>query len=135
MVNRFERLNEYNIKNDKETINDSTINKDDKNTNKENNKKVNKIDNKKDEKINNKDNNKMINTLDKNSANENHNKTVIKPTRFIESLLQNKKEERVVVGFRLEKSVDEMLEAIVKQNGLKKSDFVNDVLKKALGLN
>lgn len=135
MANRFERLNEYNIKNDKETINDSIINKDDKNTNKENNKKVNKIDNKIDEKTNNKGDNEMVDTLDRNSANENHNKTVIKPTRFIESLLQNKKEERVVVGFRLEKSVDEMLEAIVKQNGLKKSDFVNDVLKKALGLN
>lgn len=135
MANRFERLNEYNSKNDIEMIEDTVINKDDKNTNKEDDKKVNKIDNKRDKKINNKDENEIINTLDENLANENNKKTVIKPTRFIESLLQNKKEERVVVGFRLEKSVDEMLEAIVKQNGLKKSDFVNDVLKKALGLN
>lgn len=63
-----------------------------------------------------------------------------KPTKFLEKMMKNKKaEEKILVGFRIDKEVDEGLETLVneaKTNGVKisKQDIVNDLLKKELGL-
>ncbi|MGG0476194.1 hypothetical protein ABEY96_28870 [Priestia aryabhattai] len=105
MSNIFNQINSVNEENNKE--------KTDKIVNKSVNKNVNNKANKK--------------TEEKKQPNR-------KNSRLVESLLQQKKEERVLVGFRLEKSVSDAIDTIVKENKLKKSDFVNDLLKKAMGL-
>ncbi|MGH3040448.1 MAG: hypothetical protein ACRDNG_01665 [Gaiellaceae bacterium] len=78
--------------------------------------------------------NENVNYSVNNEVNENVSE--IKTTRFVESLLQKKtaQEEKVLVGFRLDQSVGETIDTIVKKNRLKKSEFVNDLLRKALGL-
>jgi hypothetical protein len=101
--------------------------------------------------LNKKDNNKVkgtANKKDNKNVNKKDNKVdekqeltpvseeTVKTTKFVESLLNNKKkEEKELVGFRIRKSTNEAIEAIVKQSDVKKSEFVDEILRKALGLN
>lgn len=100
-----------------------------------NNEEFKEIDNKKDKENANKKNNKIDKENVKKNLKEEADKKSRKNSRLVESLLQQRKEERILVGFRLEKSVSDTIDKIVKEHKLKKSDFVNDLLKKAMGLN
>ncbi|MFJ7932653.1 hypothetical protein [Peribacillus sp. NPDC096448] len=53
---------------------------------------------------------------------------------LVESILEEKKDkdEKVVVTYRIEKSVADEINEIVDENNLKKGDFVSELLKKAL---
>ncbi|UKS67700.1 hypothetical protein [Rossellomorea marisflavi] len=71
----------------------------------------------------------------------NENEMVIPPKqpKVLEKLMKKKTEEKVLLGVRVNKSVDDGLEALVKQakdGGYKtsKQELVNEILKKELGL-
>jgi hypothetical protein len=53
---------------------------------------------------------------------------------ILESVLNKKKEEKELVGFRLRQSTINEINKIVEKHNLKKSEFVEDVLRNALGL-
>lgn len=47
---------------------------------------------------------------------------------------KKEKDEKVPVSYRIDKSVSDAINEIVSENNLRKGDFVNELLRKGLGM-